>query len=441
MEMKMQITYRREIKHNYMIIDPEEMEWEGYESRMLQNNSVEGVLPLQIRQTQDGIRFYYDITSRQPLLRLLEAQKWRAEQIRRLLIGIFGVLERMENYLLRDSRILLDPEYIYVDPENTRIWLCIVPGLMRDFPEDFGRLLEKILEYVDHQDKESVVLAYGIYQETRKTNYGIDDIMCLVREDPQSKNLVDERTKPELRQEPEEEPEVVLSNPDPYPESCVPVRLMRNEIRKGKTTHEKNGNEYGKKKKAYDKKQRSAEQKSGLIATVCQWIQSLRHKKNQEEMMIQVPWEMMFQEEEEPQESNPLKTREEVSTAANERNRYSPDRETQEEWHGTTLLTDLSCQECDRRLCAVDADEDDIRIAYYPFVIGKQESLVDYCLNRDTVSRLHVRFDRDDGRYYITDLNSSNGTMLRGNMMENNEKLEIFIGDEVLIAQYRYVFR
>jgi hypothetical protein len=424
METKMQITYRREIKHNYMIIDPEEMEWEGYESRMLQNNSVEGLLPLQIRQTQDGIRFYYDITSRQPLLRLLEAQKWKAEQIRCLLIGIFGVLERMENYLLRESRILLDPEYIYVDPENIRIWLCIVPGLVRDFPEDFGRLLEKILEYVDHQDKESVVLAYGIYQETRKANYGIEDIMRLVREETQYKPPVDEMTKSEIRQEPEKEPEAVCVEPEL--ESRVPFRPRGDEARKGKKAHSKNENEV---------------QGIGLLAALRQWLQSLSQKKKNQEMMVQVPWEMMFQEEEETQESNSLTGREAVSVPANKRTRYSPERAPQEEWQGTILLTDFSRQECDRRLCAVDADEEDIRIAYYPFVIGKQESLVDYRLNRDTVSRLHVRVDRDDGRYYITDLNSSNGTMLRGNMMENNEKSEIFIGDEVSIAQYRFVFR
>jgi hypothetical protein len=424
METKMQITYRREIKHNYMIIDPEEMAWEGYESRMLQNNSVEGLLPLQIRQTQDGIRFYYDITSRQPLLRLLEAQKWRAEQIRRLLIGIFGVLERMENYLLRESRILLDPEYIYVDPENTRIWLCIVPGLTRDFPEDFGRLLEKILEYVDHQDKESVVLAYGIYQETRKENYGIEDIMRLVREETQYKPPVDEMTRSEIRQESEKEPEAVRVESEP--ESRVPFRPKGDEARRGKKAHSKNENE---------------EQGIGLLTALHRWIQSLRDKKKQPEMMVQVPWEMMFQEEEETPESNSLTGREAVSTAANERTRSGPERVPQEEWQGTILLTDFSHQECDRRLCAVDADEEDIRIAYYPFVIGKQESLVDYRLNRDTVSRLHVRFDRADGRYYITDLNSSNGTMLCGNMLENNEKSEIFIGDEVSIAQYRFVFR
>jgi hypothetical protein len=421
METKMQITYRREIKHNYMIIDPEEMEWEGYESRMLQNNSVEGLLPLQIRQTQDGIRFYYDITSRQPLLRLLEAQKWKAEQIRRLLIGIFGVLERMENYLIRESRILLDPEYIYVDPENTRIWLCIVPGLVRDFPEDFGRLLEKILEYVDHQDKESVVLAYGIYQETRKENYGIEDIMRLVREETQCKPPVNEMTRYEIRQESEKEPVRV----EPEPESRAPFRSKGDEARKEKKAHSENESE---------------KRGIGLLEALRQWIQSLNHKKKKQEMMVQVPWEMMFQEKEEP-ESNSLTGREAVSIPAKERTRSDPERVSQEEWQGTILLTDFSRQECDRRLCAVDADEEDIRITYYPFVIGKQESLVDYRLNRDTVSRLHVRIDRDDGRYYITDLNSSNGTILRGNMLENNEKSEIFIGDEVSIAQYRFVFR
>jgi hypothetical protein len=389
---------------------------------MLQDNSVEGLLPLQIRQTQDGVRFYYDITSRQPLLRLLEAQKWKAEQIRRLLIGIFGVLERMENYLLRESRILLDPEYIYVDPENIRIWLCIVPGLERDFPEDFGRLLEKLLEFVDHQDKESVVLAYGIYQETRKENYGIEDIMRLVRDGTQYKPSVDEAEKFEIRQEPEQEPEAVRAESDLG--SRVPFLSKEDELWKGKKVHSKNKNE---------------ERGIGLLASLCQWIQSLRHKKKKQEM-VQIPWEMMFREEEAP-ESNPMTNRDAVSIAGNERNRHSPDRAPEEAWQGTILLTDLSQKESDRRLCALDAEEEDIRIAYYPFVIGKQESLVDYRLNHETVSRLHVRLDCVDGRYYITDLNSSNGTMLRGIMLENNEKSEIVIGDEISIAQYRYVFR
>ena len=41
-----------------------------------------------------------------------------------------------------------------------------------------------------------------------------------------------------------------------------------------------------------------------------------------------------------------------------------------------------------------------IRDRYYPFIIGKQENLVDHVLNRETVSRLHLRIDQKAGHYY-----------------------------------------
>ena len=162
----MKISYRREFKHNYLIIDPEELTWQGYESQMMSRNSIEGVLRFQLRQMDSGVRFYYEITSRQPLSRILENRNIQAEEIRRLVIGIFGVLERAERYLLMEERILLEPQYLYVDPDTFRVWLCFVPGIERNFPEDFSKLLEYLLGSVDHQDKESVVLAYGLYQET-----------------------------------------------------------------------------------------------------------------------------------------------------------------------------------------------------------------------------------------------------------------------------------
>ena len=114
----MKITYRREMKHNYMIIDPEALAWRGYECRMLAANSIDGVLRFQLRQVDDEVRFYYEITSRQPLARLLESQSLRAEQIRELVLGIARVLDRLEQYLLREGSVILEPEYIYVEPES-----------------------------------------------------------------------------------------------------------------------------------------------------------------------------------------------------------------------------------------------------------------------------------------------------------------------------------
>lgn len=184
----MKISYRREMKHNYLIIVPDDLVWKNYECSMLEENAIEGVLRFQIRQMDDEMRFYYEITSRQPLSRLLENQMVRTAELRSLVLGISAVLDRMEQYLLRESSILLDPDYIYVEPETFRVWLCLVPALERDFPEDYGKLLEYLLGKVDHQDKESVVLAYGLYQETRKENYGMEDILRLLRSQEGEKN-------------------------------------------------------------------------------------------------------------------------------------------------------------------------------------------------------------------------------------------------------------
>lgn len=402
----MKIAYRREIKHNYLIIDPEGMEWNGYESQMLQKNSVDGLLNFSIRPTEEGVRFYYEITSKQPLTRWLQTRKIKAEEIRILIIGIFSVLERMEGYLLQEKRIILDPEFLYVDPDGFRIGLCLVPGLERDFTEDFSRLLEQILESVDHQDKESVALAYGLFQETKKENYGITDIMNFLskhghngEQKPQEKSL-------EIRET-----------------QIGEVRVGERHIESAAIQKKVEQRDHSRSEQEHSgtKRQRS------LWERLRSWFTS-KFRAEQDEIPVRVPWEMMFQENEKE-----TKDSEEFSeeTLQEESNTIE---------QGTVLLADLTLDIGCRVLRALDTGEADIQISYYPFIIGKQEHLVDYCLNKDTVSRLHLKIDRIGEHYQIQDLNSTNGTMLNGKWMNNNETNEVRIGDEISIARYRYRF-
>ena len=181
----MKTSYQREMKRNYLIVDPELSEIPEmipFEQKMLEQNQIDGILHFQVRQKDEKIRFFYEITSRQPLIRMLEGQSVQAPQIRALVFGIARALDHMEQYLLSEKSVLLDPEYLYVDPENLKVWLCLVPGRECDFPEDYSKFLEYLLGKVDHRDKESVVLAYGLYQETRKENYGMGDILRLAQQ-------------------------------------------------------------------------------------------------------------------------------------------------------------------------------------------------------------------------------------------------------------------
>jgi hypothetical protein len=107
----------------------------------------------------------------------------------------------------------------------------------------------------------------------------------------------------------------------------------------------------------------------------------------------------------------------------------------------TQLLTPENVnQKIVRYLVSLDKQQEDIPIPYFPFIIGKKSGITDYTLNKDTVSRLHVKLEETDGGYQITDLNSTNGTMVKGVMLQNNETKFLEIGDEIYIADSGFRF-
>jgi len=194
---QMEISYHREMKNNYLMIAVEEARERGFEARMLIGNTIDGLLKFRIRKSDNRCQFCYEITSKQPLGRLLETKAIGADQIRRLLLGIAQTLTRMEDYLLSEDQILLDPDFIYVDLENFQPGLCLIPGRKGDFPQEFSELLRFLLGKVDHQDKDAVVLVYGLYRESLKDNYGLDNLLrWLVKED--CSNHESEKSEPAM---------------------------------------------------------------------------------------------------------------------------------------------------------------------------------------------------------------------------------------------------
>ena len=103
----------------------------------------------------------------------------------------------------------------------------------------------------------------------------------------------------------------------------------------------------------------------------------------------------------------------------------------------TVLLWNQSEEKPVRSLVSRDG-EGDIVLSYYPFIIGKQEGLCDYVLDKSTVSRLHVRIDETEEGYRVTDLNSTNGTFVNGRPLDANGTALIQPGDEIGVADLRF---
>ena len=172
----MEIRYSREMNHNYMIIEAPEEET-GYAAQMLSANAIEGLLKFRVCQTEEAREYYYEITSRQPLKRVLEKRTLSGQELRSVLLGVLAVLKRVEEYLLKEEQLLLDPEYLYLEPDQFTVELCLVPGHREETPQALSKLLGYLLERANHQDREAVVLAYNLYQISLRENYGTADLL------------------------------------------------------------------------------------------------------------------------------------------------------------------------------------------------------------------------------------------------------------------------
>lgn len=73
-------------------------------------------------------------------------------------------------------------------------------------------------------------------------------------------------------------------------------------------------------------------------------------------------------------------------------------------------------------------------------VIGKLETACDAVISLPTVSRIHAKIRKREEEYYLTDMNSRNGTAVNGRILLPDEEYQLQPEDEVDFAQARYIF-
>ncbi len=82
-----------------------------------------------------------------------------------------------------------------------------------------------------------------------------------------------------------------------------------------------------------------------------------------------------------------------------------------------------------------------VRVDKPVFRIGKEKSYVDYfVMNNNAVSRIHADISIKDGSYFIKDNNSTNHTFVNGTMIPVNQKVQIFDGDSIMLANEPFEF-
>lgn len=75
------------------------------------------------------------------------------------------------------------------------------------------------------------------------------------------------------------------------------------------------------------------------------------------------------------------------------------------------------------------------------FVLGKNPEKSDYAVADNTnISRVHAVITMRNGRYYVMDQNSTNGTFINGRIIKVGQETEILPGDCLMLANEEFIF-
>lgn len=461
-----EVEYKREMNRNYMVMLPDTDGNERYAIRMFTDNQIPGFLPFHEKRTNGERRYYYDITSKQPLKRILECRNLTGEELEQLISALLFSLRQVERFLLNESCISLKPDYIYIDPDTFKCFFCYIPGKWTDFSQSLCELSQCLLDHINHRDGDAVVLAFAFFKECRKENSGVEDIeRCLEkrtgRESEEfSKEGHGERINFNRVQgrlggtKTADVKENVKSddNEKSGGERSIPGRVKEEE----KDTVPYEQTDMGERGRTHVLRmiliaamaafpviavavwglQGLVQYKwilgasEVMLGTILFMISSVSSgikradKSGDEKEQKEEPWEVYFREEDDIEK---------------------PEREeelfqTGEEEMQTVLLSARPAAQEYRRLVSVTGNLE-IPIGYFPFLLGKSKEMADFCLNEPGVSRLHVKLEKSSGGYFITDLNSTNGTRVNGKLLEANETCPLPLDSEVEIASGRFWFR
>ena len=455
----MRAEYKRDMNHNYLILYGEdEINTDSYQVRMLVGNVIPSLLKCRIQGMDGRFLVYFDITSKQALSVLYEEKKMGVEDLRLIFGGFVKAMEDAAEYLMNPGQFIISPEYIYTDIEKQEIYFCMMPGYEKDIKEQFQFLTEYILPKIDHQDQDAVILGYGVYKRAMEDSFHLEHIKEeLYKTQGQQGTTTTKaeqmKTESEQRQESED-----FNLEEGFWEN---EEINQEFVRDGEKS-----------------KRLSLPQKTGVIVlaaillcgiaaiTLMGYLPYLETGTILGIIIVLVACVMLFvyvskikkkpgalrqgreEERDKPkgitgkvptdqtdQSQNTIKS---VVKSTNKPVAKSSQLHAD---YGETVV--LSAGAVSGPASLVSKEPGELATIYINedlTVIGKLETACDAVISLPTVSRIHAKIRKKEDAYYLTDMNSRNGTAVNGRLLLPDEEYRLEPEDEVDFAQARYIF-
>lgn len=431
----MEISYIKDGNRNTMIIKDIKIEKNDYKLQMVLNNHIEGLVPISVESINNETMLYYDISSKTQMSNMFTRKQMSGKELYIFIKDIKMLSERMSEYLLTLDNIIFDTDLIFFNRQKGKYEFCYISENKEDYQVNLRTLFDKLLEYIDHNDKEAVLIAYGIQQMTTNADFTLQDLLKCAFENIQEYKK-EKSSSEKIRAE-----DIVKIDVEDKNENSK----EKHGIRKKNKKEDKKGN-----KKENIKQNEKKNEKKNILKSITGMFKRKDKYKTEEDLDF-----FDYLEEEDSfvaEESGTYKAeaygeetyKKEMHKNAGDyfdnsiKNFYVSNSQQFQEDKTMVLINPLLSK--DIKLVAVGTEIPiNIKPSNYPYIIGKSSSSSDFCIDSAVISRVHVRITEELGDFFVEDLNSTNGTFLNGEKLEPHKLLQIEVGDKITLANIDFV--
>ena len=466
--------YFRDYKHSYMILpcgltQPEK----SYPCRLLTMGKLEDVLRCSLRYVNGAAFFYYDISSRTTLESLYRGRQLSYLQVKELFRQLYGIYCRLGDCCMDEAKLVLLPEYIYYDLSRQKYIGLYYPDYEEEKP--YEALMDYLLEHMDNQDERLADLIYQMYERAEAAAFTLSDALGLLEE----REEISAKEREAIPAENRGKQEQFFSKTN-MPSFPVFEEDSEDDFVVFEDGSEKVQKEQKEQPAASEKKNRFSVflitlSALGLVGIACIYgfyelsdgemttllgcgalmgvcllsgFIGICSGRRKEKITVKKEKEAASQRDEEAHD--PLEgaiSLEQVLSKTVEPGIVMPERrmderpaDERESW-GDTVFFD-NTRYAEYKLYARDRkNKRHIELSKFPYTVGKMMGCVDCVLEDDSVSRLHVRFEKNGDVVQMTDMNSTNGTFKNGFRLQPQETVEIEPGDEIRFGNLNYCYR
>ena len=390
----MKTKYIRDFRRNYLVIEREDSGQSNYLVKMITENSIDGLIPCQERMINGESLLYYDITSRQSVQSILEAQPLQMCHLQKLFSSLHVISEAMEKYLLNPEELLFSPEFVYMDMVTGEYAFIYYPDMSEKEDGKEAASFQKLNDFfMQHMDSENMQLVEAVYQMADLLNrqqFVLDELITWFQQNYDA-DLIE----------------------DTGGVGAQPNRNLHGVQEEGGNSQNQNIQVPDWIRESYGK---STGEKKSIWQRLTEWLfPDRKYKKNGK------------------------------TANSSQYIRYQdvtePEKIPEPEDNGHTVFIPW-VENSDNKLYGIGKNNKyHIPLQNLPITVGKMAGAVDLVLNDQSVSRLHARISRNGNRFFITDLNSTNGTFRNGMRLEPNASEIIEPGDEIGIGKLKFIYR